>query len=176
MTSYAAFLRGINLGPTNKIAMPRLRQIAESLGYGEVKTHINSGNLLFASDKPAETVEKEVRDAIREELGLSIDVAVRTQDELGQVLAANPYPDGDPSRVTVAFLTGPPASDAKERVAALARDHEPFAFGEREVYVNYTEGQANSKLAEQFSKVVGVSSTVRNLNTVTKVLAMLDRI
>jgi uncharacterized protein (DUF1697 family) len=87
-------------------------------------------------------------------------------------LAENPYPDGNPSQVTVAFLTKAPAKDAKDKVAAVAKDHEPFTFAGQQVYVNYSQGIGRSKLAEKFSDIIGVSSTVRNIRTVDKVLAL----
>lgn len=174
MTAYAAFLRGINLGPSNKVAMPALRTLAEGLGYGDVGTYINSGNLVFTSRKRPGTLVMELQNALATELGLKIDVAVRTQARLESILAANPYPDGDPSRVTVAFLTGPVATDAPTRVTALQKSEE-VTFGAEEVYVHYPDGIGTSKLAVQLSKALGVSSTVRNVRTVGAVLERLPR-
>ena len=65
MGTYVAFLRGINLGPTNKIAMPALRELATELGYTDVATYINSGNLIFDSTKKAATLEREIAAAIK---------------------------------------------------------------------------------------------------------------
>jgi uncharacterized protein (DUF1697 family) len=176
VTTYVAFLRGINLGPTNKIAMPKLRSIAEDLGYSDVATYINSGNLIVKTSKKAATVERELSKAIKDTFGLSVDVTVRTKAELEKVLAANPYPDGNPSQVTVAFLTKVPAAQAEKQVAEFAAEHEPFTFADREVYVNYANGLGNSKLAEKFSSIVGVSSTVRNIRTVTKLVEMCGKV
>ncbi|MET0692920.1 MAG: DUF1697 domain-containing protein [Propionibacteriaceae bacterium] len=174
MTRYAAFLRGVNLGPTNKVPMPRLRAMAEGLGYGEVRTYINSGNLLFTATGTDLELTEVLQQAIVEEFGLRVDVAVRTESQLRRLLTENPFPDGDPSRVTVAFLTGPPPADAAERLAALAKDEEPLVIRGLEVWVNYSQGLGTSKMAAQFSKAVGVSSTVRNVRTVSKVVAMFD--
>jgi uncharacterized protein (DUF1697 family) len=87
-------------------------------------------------------------------------------------LVENPYPDGNPSQVTVAFLTKAPAADAKQKVAAVAKDYEPFTFAGQEVYVNYSQGIGRSKLAEKFSTIIGVSSTVRNVRTIQKIVEM----
>ena len=175
MGVYVAFLRGVNLGPTNKIPMSELRKLAEDLGYLDVATYINSGNLIFASTKKPTDLEREISAAIKERFGTDIDVAVRTAAQLRKIVAENPYPDGSPSQVTVAFLTKPAPAEAKERVAALATEAEPFTFAGSEVYVHYSNGMGKSKLAEKFSSVVGVSATVRNINTVKKVLALCDR-
>ena len=175
MAIYVAFLRGINLGPTNKISMPELREMAEGLGYSDVATYINSGNLIFVSAKKAADLEREISSGLQKRFGTSIDVAVRTPAQLKKILADNPYPDGSPSQVTVAFLTKAAPAAAKEKVAAMATEAEPFTFAGSEVYVHYSNGIGKSKLAEKFSSVIGVSSTVRNLNTVTKVLALCER-
>ena len=91
------------------------------------------------------------------------------------IVAENPFPDGDPTYVTVAFLTKAAPAEAKRKVAELATDDEPYVFSGQEVYVHYIGGQARSKLAARFSDVVGVSATVRNLRTVTKVLELATR-
>src|SRR5688572_19460641 len=173
---YVAFLRGINLGPTNKISMPELRAMATDLGYTDVATYINSGNLIFASTKKAAALEREISAGIKERFGTDTDVAVRTPARLRKILADNPYPDGSPSQVTVAFLTKAAPAQAKRRVAEMATDAEPVTFAGSEVYVYYSNGIGKSKLAEKFSSVIGVSSTVRNINTVTKVLALCERL
>ena len=83
-------------------------------------------------------------------------------------MAENPFPDGGPSLVTVAFLTKAAPAEARRRVAEIATDHEPYAFSGQEVYVHYSQGQGRSKLSAKFSDVIGVSATVRNLRTVTR--------
>ena len=172
MATYVAFLRGVNLGPNNKISMSALRAMAEDRGYTDVATYINSGNLIISSSKKAATVEREISDAIKDIFGRPIDVTVRTPAQLKKILAENPYPDGNPSQVTVAFLTKAPPANAQDKVAAVATDHEPFTFAGQDVYVNYSQGIGKSKLAERFSDIIGVSSTVRNIRTVEKVLAL----
>jgi uncharacterized protein (DUF1697 family) len=172
---YVAFLRGINLGPTNKISMPELRQLAEELGYTDVATYINSGNLIFGSTKKPDTLERELSAAIAKRFGSSIDVAVRTPKQLREIVDGNPYPEGNPSQVAVAFLTKEAPAGAKKKVAEFATEAEPFTFAGSEVYVNYTNGMGRSKLAEKFSSIVGVSSTVRNVRTVAKVLELAER-
>jgi uncharacterized protein (DUF1697 family) len=175
MARYVALLRGVNLGPTKKISMPELRAMAAELGYADVVSYINSGNLILRTTKSAATVERELTAAIQDTFGHHVDVTVRTPDELARVLAENPYPDGNPSQVTVAFLTGPVAATAEQKVAALAVEGERYTFGEREIYVDYAHGIGNSKLAAKFSAAVGVSATVRNVRTVGKLLELTER-
>ncbi len=92
MGTYVAFLRGINLGPTNKISMPALRELATDLGYTDVRTYINSGNLIFSSTKTAATLEREISAAIKATIGHSIDVAVRTPAQLKKIVAEQSLP------------------------------------------------------------------------------------
>ena len=172
MARYVALLRGVNLGPTRKISMPQLRELATELGYADVATYIASGNLILSTDKEAATIERELTGAIHTTFGHRVDVTVRTPAELERVLADNPYPDGNPSQVTVAFLTGPVAPTAADKVAALAVEGERYAFGDREIYVDYAHGIGNSKLAAKFSAAVGVGATVRNVRTVEKLLEL----
>jgi uncharacterized protein (DUF1697 family) len=174
MPRYVAFLRGINLGPTNKISMPALRELAEGLGYTDVATYINSGNLIMTATDSAATIEQRLAAAIKKEFGLNVDVAVRTPARLAAIVAENPYPAGDPSQVTVAFLTKAAGAEAKAKVAEVAADHEPFTFSGQEVYVHYSQGLGKSKLARDFSSIIGVSATVRNLRTITKVLELAE--
>ena len=170
MTCYVALLRGINVGSAKRVAMPALRAMATDLGYGGVATHLNSGNLVLTSDRDAETVRRQVETGVEQTFGLHADVVVRTAEQLRAVLAGNPYPDGDPSLVTIAFLADDPPPQAPDRVAALAAADEPYLFAGREVYVHYGHGQSGSVLAASFATVLGVSATVRNLRTVTRLV------
>ncbi|SDS73548.1 Uncharacterized conserved protein, DUF1697 family [Friedmanniella luteola] len=170
MTTHVALLRGINVGTAKRVAMPALRAMAEGLGYRDVATHINSGNLLLGTEEDAETLRQRLEQGIEEGFGLHADVVVRTVAQLDAALAANPFPDGDPSRVTIAFLAGPAPDGTAERLLALATADEPVLVHGQEVYVLYGHGQADSKLAAAFAKVLGVSATVRNLRTVRRLV------
>ena len=171
MTTYVAFLRGVNLGPHRNVPMPRLAELGRELGYDDVWTWVNSGNLVLTTAKPADEVEREVAGAIEHELGTPVDVTVRTADALAALLERNPFPDGSPSQVTVAFLTAPAAAGLTERLAAAATDAEPFRVEEREIWVHYGDGLARSRLATGFIATVGVSATTRTLGTVSRIVA-----
>ena len=172
VSTHVALLRGINVGTAKRVAMPVLRALAEGLGYTDVRTHLNSGNLLLSTDEDAETLRQRLEQGVEETFGLHADVVVRTLDQLAAVLAANPFPDGDPSQVVIAFLAGPPAAGTQERLAALAGEDEPFLVRGLEVYVHHGHGLADSALAAGLAKALGVRATVRNLRTVTKVVEL----
>lgn len=171
-TTFVALLRGVNLGPSKKISMPQLRSLVSELGFAHVRTYINSGNVILSSAKPAEKIEQEISEAISDTFGHRVDVIVRSAEQLQKVVGSNPFPDGDPSQVTVAFLVHPPDARGMERLAEAAPDHEPYLLAGREVYVNYTQGIGTSKLAATFGAVIGVSATVRNLRTVAKLVEL----
>lgn len=90
-------------------------------------------------------------------------------------MAANPFPDGDPSQVTIALLAGPPDAEAETRLRALAGEDELLLVTPGEVYVHYGHGQADSRLAAKFPTLLGVTATVRNLRTVTKLVDLSRR-
>ena len=167
MTRYIALLRGINVGRAKRVAMPQLREMAAGLGCTDVATVLNSGNLLLTTDEDADTLRRRLEQGIEADLGLHADVVVRTAEQLAAVLAANPFPDGDPSRVTIAFLSAAAPEGLAGRMAALATEDEPFLVTDSEVYVHYGHGQGESRLA---AASYGVGSTVRNLRTVTRLV------
>lgn len=101
-----AWLRGVNVGGNQRVPMAELRGVAAGLGWTQVSTHLNSGNLLFRADGRAAELAASLGTAIAERFGLKVGVVVRSAAELEAILAANPYPDGDPSQVCVAFVDG----------------------------------------------------------------------
>lgn len=174
MTVYVALLRGINVGGKHKVSMPQLRSLAESLGYQDVSTYINSGNLILRSRKQRATLVRELKKGIADEFQLSIDVVVRSADEIIRALKTNPFPEGDPSRVMVAFLSGRPAPGAHDAVAEVATTRERYRFAGEELYLDCADGVADSKLAAQLPKLLGVSATVRNIRTVDKLVELMS--
>ena len=174
MTTYVAFLRGVNLGPHRAVSMPRLAELGRELGYDDVWTWVNSGNLVLTTAKDGVEVERKVAEALADEYGTQIDVTVRTAGELAGLVEHNPFPAGSPSQVTVAFLTGPAPDGAAARLAKVATANEPFRLGEREVWVHYGDGIAGSRLATGFIRFLGVSATTRTLGTVRRIVTKLQ--
>ena len=173
MTTYVAFLRGVNLGASRAVSMPRLVELAEALGYEDVWTYLRTGNLVLTTTADAATVERDLASALADEYGTAIDVTVRTAGQLREVLESNPFPDGSPSRVTVAFLMADPPSGLEDRLAEAATDVEPYEVRGREVWVHYGDGLASSRLAAGFIRTVGVSATTRTVGTVAKLVTKL---
>ena len=176
MPTYVALLRGINLGPRNKIAMADLRELLVGLGHEAVRTHILSGNAIFTNRRRSiRPLEVEMERAIRERFGFDIRVQIRTAGDLAAIVAGNPLPEataqGD--RLFVLFLD---RNADKERIdaidpAAFAPDE--FRLGDRVIYAWYKNGFLESKLVAVLTdKRLGVGITTRNWNTVTKLLEL----
>jgi uncharacterized protein (DUF1697 family) len=167
-----ALLRGINVGGHNLVPMPRLRAVFEGLGLDAVRTHLQSGNVVFRSEREPEDVAAEAERALHRELGLTIRVVVRTHAELGRVLRADPFPGADPSRHMVTFLSAAPPKDAADRLGALARSGEQIVAGRHEVHVFYPEGAGRSNVSGAVLEKSGLVATTRNWRTVTRLHAM----
>jgi uncharacterized protein (DUF1697 family) len=171
-----ALLRGINLGPRNRIAMPELRAALSATGLHDVRTYVQSGNVVFSSDADPGELEREIERLIAERFGLEVDVVVRTRGELADVVQRNPLADVavEPKRYQVTFLGEPLKPGEIERLSALAAGSERFLADGREVYAWHPDGVARSKLwARLGSKGLGVKATSRNWATVTTLLEML---
>jgi uncharacterized protein (DUF1697 family) len=163
-----ALLRGINLG-NRRIAMPELRAIVEGLGHTEVETYLQSGNVVFT---PGATARKDLAGALeaalRDATGHAVPVVLRTGAELRKVVARDPYPVDDPTRVVVCFLA------ERLRLGDLglgefdAYRPDELTLAGRELYVSLPHGQARSKLMERLTKKrLPTTLTVRNWRTVT---------
>jgi uncharacterized protein (DUF1697 family) len=172
--TYAAFLRGINLGARNKIAMADLRELFAALGCEDVSTHVQSGNVVVRSPvRSAAKLEGAVEERIRRDLGLEIRVLVRTSVELAAVAEGNPF---DPATAHVTFLAEKPD---RARVDALDPGHSPpdeFRVVGREIYLHCPNGYGRSKLSNAyFEKQLGVRATTRNWKTVTTLADLSSR-
>jgi uncharacterized protein (DUF1697 family) len=171
-----ALLRGINIGPRQRVSMPELRELLEGLGYTDVQTLVQSGNVVFTSRAAPATLEKKMEQEIEKQLGVDPKVVVRTRDELAAAIDANPFPvPEDPKNLHVTFLSGEPDAAARGKLEAVDLAPDRLEFAGREVYILYANGMGRSELAKQLTRAkLGVAATDRNWNTVTKLLEMLD--
>ena len=171
-----ALLRGINVGPRQRVKMPELRELIEGLGYTDVRTLVQSGNVVFTARAKPATLEQKLEQEIEKQLGVDPKVVVRTRDELAAAIEANPFdvPD-DPRNLHVTFLSGEPDAAAVKKLEDADLGDDELAFLGREIYVLYANGMGRSELAKQLGRTkLGVAATDRNWNTVTKLLEMAD--
>ena len=151
--------------------MGELSAICVGLGFEHVRTYIQSGNVVFKSSLPETEVQSGLENALAERLGKSVSVMVRTTSELGSVLKANPFPEAQPAKVAVVFLPHTAPKDLLDGVATAGR--EEIRLGGREIYVHYLKGMGQSKLRLPPAASAG---TARNINTVTRLLALAEAI
>src|SRR5262249_52530402 len=169
------FLRGINLGSRNRLAMPELREALSDAGFDDVRTYLQSGNVVLSSRASPATVTRRCEEAIAERFGLDVAVVVRTRDELAEVVRRNPLGDvaKDPKRYQVSFLDAEPDPGLVDKLAEAADARERFEVIGREIYAWHPAGAARSKLWALLAGTgLGVTATARNWTTVTKVLVL----
>ena len=168
-------LRGINLGARNRIAMPELRRAFAEAGFEDVRTYLQSGNLVLSSRARPEQLARECERLIAAAFGLDIAVVVRTRAELAKVVDRNPLGDvaSNPKRYQVSFLSEKLHRDQVRALEALAAKGERLVAIGRELYAWHPEGAARSKLwARLAGRGLGVTATARNWTTVTSLLQL----
>ncbi len=174
-----ALLRAVNVGGRNRIAMSDLRALLEGLGYGEVRTHLQSGNAVFTAPgaPPPEQLAGAIEGALAQEVGLAAKVLVRTRADLERAIAANPLLDiaEDHARLLVTFLSDAPDREVLAELAPAEFEPDVFAIGEREIYAWYPDGVRATRLSNAFwERRLGVVATGRNWRTVTRLLELMD--
>jgi len=170
----AALLRGINVGGARKVPMAELREVAAGLGWTQVATHLQSGNLLFSAAGADAELAGELTAALQERFGMHIDVVVRTGEQLRQLVAGHPFADGDPAHVVIACCDRPVSKAAAAKLAGLVAEGERLQVVGADIYADFPEGQARSKLAVQLvSALKPATGTARNLRTMTKLAELL---
>lgn len=170
-------LRGINIGPRKRIAMPQLRDVFREAGFADVATYMQSGNMLLSSNAAPARLAAECERLIAEAFGLEIDVVVRTRDELAEIVARNPLAEValNPKRYQVSFLTQEPKPEVVQKLTALAGESERLVAVGRELYAWHPDGVARSRLSAYLAgPALGVTATARNWTTVTHLLALSD--
>ena len=177
MAPQIALLRGINLGSRRRVAMAELRELLSGLGYGDVRTLLQSGNVVLTSSAAPARLERELEKQLAAGLGMEIQVIVRTRDELAAVIEHNPLAGvaDDPRRYQVSFLSAAPDREIVRELLAADVAPEQVAVKGREIYAWHPEGIQRSLLAQLISdRRLGVTATARNWNTVTKLFALAD--
>ena len=155
--------------------MPELRALLTDAGFDDVKTYVQSGNVVLTSSLSADKLGARCENLIAERFGFEVDVIVRTADEIAEVVARNPLADvaDNPKRYQVSFLDREPDPDVVEKVAALAAPSEKLVAIGREMYAWHPEGVGRSKMWTKLAgTTLGVRATARNWTTVTTLLEM----
>ncbi|MFI7499703.1 DUF1697 domain-containing protein [Streptomyces sp. NPDC049687] len=179
-TTYAALLRGINVGGAKKVPMADLRTLMEGLGHGGVRTYLQSGQAVFSSAHgDEESLAAELAGAIEKRFGFGVDVIVRDHAYLKAVAEACPFPAADlePKQLHVTYFSAPVTAERYAELDRSAYLPEEFRLGDRALYLYAPEGLGRSKLAEMLSRPrlnKGLVATSRNWNTVVKLVEMTE--
>ncbi|MEV4416772.1 DUF1697 domain-containing protein [Catellatospora sp. NPDC049609] len=178
MKRYVGLLRGVNVGGNSKLAMADLRKLVEGLGHDGVSTLLQSGNVVFGSERADEAaLARELERAIADGLGMSVACLVRDGAELARIVAHNPRGEhaDNGSRHFVVFLSAAVDPAKLAEIEPLAKPGELIAAGEREVHLWLPAGSHSSRLSQHLiQKRLGVEvATLRNWNTVTKLATLL---
>ena len=168
MKTYIVFLRAVNVGGTGKMPMADLREICVEIGLSNVKTYIQSGNIVISSVETIETIKAKLETRLFEYAQKNVGVIIRRPEELSDILKNNPFKKCAPNRTIVTFIDGvEPSFDGIKN-----QKSEEIALGDRAIYVHYGEGMAESRLLIPAAK----TGTARNINTITKILEMAEQI
>lgn len=168
MARYVGLLRAVNVGGTGKLAMRDLAAICAASGFANVRTYIQSGNVVFDSRLSAEKAKATLERALATKMGAPLVVVIVEGEALVRVLRSNPFPQAPGAQVVVFFSTDDVPKSLLCGVSGPAG--EQVVPGIREFYVHYPEGQGRSKL--KLPKLPG-AQTARNLNTVATLVTML---
>jgi uncharacterized protein (DUF1697 family) len=177
-TTYAALLRGINVGGAKKVPMAELRTLMAGLGYDGVRTYLQSGQAVFSSDHgDEESLAAELAQAIEGRFGFAVDVIVRDHAYLKAVAEACPFPAADleARQLHVIYFSQPVEAGRFAEIDPAVYLPEEFRLGDRALYLYAPDGVGRSKLAEHLSKPrlnKGLIATSRNWNTVLKLVEM----
>lgn len=176
-STYVCLIRGINVGGRNIIKMDRLRKAFEGLGYEDVTTYVQSGNVVFkAGERASEDLSRKIEKMILDEFGFPVSVIVKTPEEIQQAIRRNPFlreKGMDVSKLHVTFLDRAPEKAAFKGLEALIVSPEQIRNSGKEIYLYCPNGYGQSKLTNNvLERILSVKATTRNWNTVNKLCEM----
>ncbi|MBT8253213.1 MAG: DUF1697 domain-containing protein [Flavobacteriaceae bacterium] len=176
MKTFIALLRGINVGGHKKVPMAELREILAARGLQHVQTYIQSGNVVFQSEKSTVQLESDIHEAIKEHFRFDVPVLVRTHQNLKDILDNCPFEKEKKEKSYFTLLQSPPEASRMAEVAMLEYPGEEFVVTPECIYyfsaVGFGKAKFNWKGVE---RKLNVSMTARNFRTVQKLLSLSDQ-
>ena len=175
MTTFVSILRGINVSGHNLIPMDALREMYKNLGFGNITTYVQSGNVVFTSmSTDPEKLEKEITLQLKNDFGFDVPVIVLTINKLQQIIDGNPF-SKDSSKeqafLHVTFLSSKPDMQPVKAIEEKKLKGEEIAVAEHAVYLYCPNGYGNTKLSNTFLETkLKVGATTRNWKTTNKLL------
>lgn len=178
MPVYASLLRGINVGGRNLMPMAALAEVYAAAGCTEVKTLLQSGNVVFRGSGSPAPLAKKLSAAIEKRFGARPGLYLRTAAQLRAALEANPFPreaKEDPSHLILLFFDGQPPAAAARTLSAWDRGPEQAKLAGGVLYIYYPEGMGRTRLTSAIlDRALGAPGTARNFTTVTRLLALCE--
>lgn len=174
MTRRIALFRGLNVGGKNRVAMKDLRRILEGLGCRNVRTYIQSGNVVFDEPADSEVSAASILAALKSGVGVDTTVHILTLAEFRQAAWNNPFAAEEGRTVHLFFLESVPHGPDLDAIRELCGDSERWRLTDAVFYLHAPEGIARSKLAAAVERKLGVGATARNRRTIGKVLELAE--
>lgn len=174
---YVALLRGINIGSHKRMKMEKLRASCEALGFKNVQTYIQSGNIVCQAGKlSSEAAAKKIEAQIEKDFGFSADVIARTGEEMNQIVTGNPLhkePDVDAAKLHIVFFSEAPSTEAIKKLEAIVKAPDKVRHKGKEIYFYFPNGVSGSSIwKHNLDRVLGISGTMRNWKTVNSLYEM----
>ncbi len=172
-------LRGVNVGPHNRIKMEELRAMYKSLKLEDARTYVQSGNVVFRTkEKNSPQLAKKIQNAIQKKFGCCPEIILRTSDEIRKAIKANPFPEQtqtEPGKVLVTFLAADPPPEAAANLEKFQDLPEELCLKGRELFIYFPNGAGRSKLpCSTVDKLLKVTGTARNWNSVQALLKIAE--
>lgn len=181
MKTYISILRGINVSGHKLIKMDALRKSFESMGFSNVKTYLQSGNIIFSYDDIEEkNLEEQISKEIKKEFGFDVPVIVLSIERLKHIIDHNPFvkdPIKDKLFLHITFLSSKPIEFSKDKIVEKKDKEEEIAFSDSAVYLYCPNGYGNTKLSNNFlERNLNVVATTRNFKTTNELLKIAEQI
>ena len=172
MQTYIALLRGINVGGHKKLKMAALKLLFEDLGFQNLTTYIQSGNVVFSSEE-MDGLSERISKEIEKRFGWDLPVLVKTAYEIAEILKACPFEETKKAEAYFMLLASPPKDELMEAVREISYPNEEFVLTPECVYIYFGNGYGNAKLNNNFfEKKLKVAATTRNYRTLVKLVEL----
>ncbi|MFA7403442.1 MAG: DUF1697 domain-containing protein [Pelobacteraceae bacterium] len=176
MQTYILLLRGVMPTGKNRVPMAALRIALAEAGPADVRTYIQSGNVIAKSDLNPIGISQLVHDTIKQKIGADITVITRTPEQLKRVLAGNPFPNADLSRLYYSLLSSPPAPKQLQEFLEIDFTPDEIRVVGDTIYTLYATKLSDSKFTNNFfERKLKIASTTRNFNTVTRLVELCEQ-
>jgi uncharacterized protein (DUF1697 family) len=175
MTVFVAMLRGVNVGG-NSLKMDWLREACEGIGLGDVRTYVQSGNIIFSSGSSAAKLGPALKKLIDAQTRLPVTVVIRSAPEMAKIVAGNSFAKQkgvDIAKLHVTFLGKAPVKRARDKLDALAGTRDEYRLAGQEIYLHCPVSYGQTRLSNTaIEKALAVGATTRNWKTVTTLYEM----